>query len=90
MNAFNIEINHNDQALTLTIIPQHDHFRIVYLEEILGILKKQGSDWILMKADEIDAETLVTKNKLTGSGHHISLGVAEINQISGAIENHLQ
>ncbi|WP_293788357.1 hypothetical protein [uncultured Pedobacter sp.] len=43
-----------------------------------------------MKAEEIDPEELTPDYKLTGNGHHLFLGVAEINQISGAIENHLQ
>ncbi len=90
MTAFNIVINHNDQALTLTIIPKDDYFHIVYLEEILGVIRKQESDWILLKAEEIDSEGLAVDDKLAGNGHHLSLGVAEINQISGAIENHLQ
>lgn len=90
MTAFNIEINHNDQALTLTIIPKDDYFKIVYLGETLGALKKQESDWILLKAEEIDPEELATDHKLTENSHHLSLGVAEINQISGALENHLQ
>lgn len=52
MTAFNIEIDHNDQALTLTIIPKADYFKIVYLGSVLGAIKKQESDWILLKAEE--------------------------------------
>ena len=85
MTAFNIEIEHNDQAITLTITPKADYFKIVYLGDLLGAIKKQESDWILLKAEEIEPEELVPEK-----GHHLSLGVAEINQISGAIENHLK
>ncbi|WP_412468087.1 hypothetical protein [Pedobacter sp. KLB.chiD] len=90
MTAFNIEINHSDLAITLTVIPKDDYFKIVYSGEILGILKKQESDWILLKAEEIDPEILAADYKLAENNHHPTLGVAEINQISGAIENHLK
>ncbi|MDQ0638677.1 hypothetical protein QF042_002242 [Pedobacter sp. W3I1] len=91
MTAFNIEIDHNDQAITLTIVPKDDYFKIVYLGGILGAIRKQESDWILLKAEEIELEELAPFDyKLTENSHHLSLGVAEINQISGAIENHLQ
>jgi len=89
MTAFNIEIEHNDQAITLTITPKADYFKIVYLGDLLGAIKKQESDWILLRAEEIEPGELVP-SKLTEKGHHLSLGVAEINQISGAIENHLK
>ncbi|MBE5318590.1 hypothetical protein IM793_05445 [Pedobacter sp. MR2016-19] len=89
MTAFNIEIEHNDQAITLTITPKADYFKIVYLGDLLGAIKKQESDWILLKAEEIEPGELVP-SKLTEKGHHLSLAVAEINQISGAIENHLK
>jgi hypothetical protein len=89
MKAFNIEIDHNDQAITLTIIPKADYFKIFYLGGMLGAIKKQESDWILLKAEEIDPEERVPDYTLTGNSH-LSLGVAEINQISGEIENHLQ
>jgi hypothetical protein len=65
MTAFNIEINHNDQAIKLTIIPKDDYFKIVYLGEALGIVKKQEADWILLKAEEIDPEELVADYKST-------------------------
>ncbi|WP_431292016.1 hypothetical protein [Pedobacter sp. P26] len=86
MTAFNIEIDHNDQVITLTIIPKADYFKIVYSGGILGAIKKQESDWILLKAEEIDPGERA--HALTGNSH-LSLGVAEINQISGAIENYL-
>lgn len=89
MTAFNIEIEHNDQAIILTITPKADYFKIVYLGDLLGAIKKQESDWILLKAEEIEPEELMPF-KLTEKGHNLSLGVAEINQISGAIENHLK
>jgi hypothetical protein len=91
MTPFNIEINHNDQAITLTIIPKDDYFKIVYLGGILGAIRKKQSDWFLLKAEEIEPDELAPFDyTLTENGHHLSLGVAEINQISGAIENHLQ
>ncbi|SDF97251.1 hypothetical protein SAMN05421827_102282 [Pedobacter terrae] len=43
-----------------------------------------------MKAEEVDPEELAADYTMTGNGHHLSLGAVEINQISGAIENHLQ
>lgn len=90
MTAFNIEIEHDDQTISLTIIPKDDYFKIVYFGGILGAIRKQGSDWTLLKAEEIEPGELAPFDyKLTEDGHHISLGVAEINQISGAIENHL-
>jgi len=89
MTAFNIEIDHNDQAIILTVIPKADYFKIVYLGGILGAIKKQESDWILLKAEEIDPEGRALDYTLTRN-NHLSLGVAEINQISGAIENQLQ
>jgi len=89
MTAFNIEIDHLDQVIKLTIIPKDDYFKIVYLGETLGAIRKQESDWILLKAEEIDPDELDVDYKLA-DGHHVFLGVAELNQVSGAIENHLK
>jgi hypothetical protein len=91
MTAFNIEIEHNDQRITLAIIPKDDYFKIIYFGGILGAIRKQGSDWILLEAAEIEHEELLPFDyKLNEGSDHISLGVAEVNQISGAIENHLK
>ena len=91
MKVFNIYIEHNDQQITLTIIPKDDYFKIMYSGGILGAIRKQGSDWILLEADEIEpGEPAPFDYKQTADGHHITLGVAEVNLISGAIENHLK
>lgn len=68
MTALDTEINQNDQAITLTIIPKDDYFQIIYLEETLGAIRKQESDWILMKAEEIDPEELAADYTMTGNG----------------------
>jgi hypothetical protein len=91
MTAFNIDIEHDDQQITLTIIPKDDYFKIVYSEGILGAIRKQESDWILLEAEEIEPGELEPLDyKRTENRHQITLGVAEVNQISGAIENHLK
>ncbi|TCD26550.1 hypothetical protein EZ456_13250 [Pedobacter psychrodurus] len=91
MTAFNIDISHGGDAITLTIIPKDDYFKIAYAEGILGAIKKEGADWILMEPDEIaPGELAPFENKLTPEGKRIVLGAAEVNQIAGEIENHLK
>lgn len=91
MTAFNIDITHGEDAITLNIIPKDDYFKIAYAEGILGAIKKIGSDWIIMEPDEIEAgEMAHFAHKLTSVGNSIHLGAAEINQIAGQIENHLK
>jgi hypothetical protein len=91
MTAFNIDIELDDQQITLTIIPKDDYFKIVYSGGILGAIRKQESDWILLEAEEIEPGELKPLDyKQTEDRHQITLGVAEVNQISGAIENHLK
>lgn len=89
MTAFNIDIIHGEKSITLTIIPKEDYFKIAYAEGILGAIKKKGADWFLMEQKDIEPGELAPfENKLTPEGEHIVLGVAEINQIAGEIENH--
>jgi hypothetical protein len=91
MTAFNIEIIHGGEAITLTIIPKGDYFKIAYAEGILGAIKKEGADWFLMEPEDIEPGGLAPfENKLTPEGKRIMLGAAEINQIAGEIENHLK
>ncbi|RDC56149.1 hypothetical protein DU508_11050 [Pedobacter chinensis] len=91
MTSFNVHIDHNGDNLTLTIIPKEDYFKIVYFGGILGALRKQGTDWILMEESEIDPGELAPFDyKLTPDGVHISLDSHEINQISEQIEHYLE
>jgi hypothetical protein len=84
MKAFNINITHGDILINLGIVPINDHFEIVFGGNLLGVIRKQGTDWILMKTDEIAAE--LAGSDPTG----IVLGAAEVNLIAGEIENHLR
>lgn len=91
METFNINIEHEGEPVTLTVIPENDYFKIVYFEGILGAIKKAGSDWELLKEGEFEAGYFAPFDyKLTN--HHekkITLGIDEINQIAGQIENHV-
>lgn len=86
MNTFNIDMPHNGEIVTLSIIPKDDYFKITYAGRMLGATKKEGSDWILMQQDELN----LTGNKLNPQSNDMILGAAEINQIAGEIENHLK
>jgi len=91
MTAFNIDIPHGKEAITLTIIPKADYFKIAYAEGIIGAIKNEGADWFLMEPGEIEPGELAPfESKLTPEGERIVLGAAEINQIAGQIENHLK
>jgi hypothetical protein len=91
MTAFNIQIAHHESIITLTIIPKDNYFKIIYAEGILGAIKKEGSDWTLIQPEDIDPGELAEfEHKLAPEGKRINLGVAEINQIAGEIENHLK
>ena len=91
MKAFNINIDHRGKELTLTIIPFEDYYKIVYFGGILGAVKQVGSGWILLTQEQIDPGQFAPYDyKLTPEGEDISLGIDEINQIAGAIENHLK
>lgn len=91
MTAFNIDIIHGEKSITLTIIPKEDFFKIAYAEGVLGAIKQEGTDWLLMDPEDIEPGELAPfENKLTPEGERIVLGAAEINQIAGEIENHLK
>lgn len=91
VETFNINISHEGEPVTLTVIPENEYFKIVYFEGILGAIKNDGSDWKLLQEGEFEPGYFAPFDyKLTN--HHekkITLGMAEINQIGGEIENHL-
>jgi hypothetical protein len=90
MVPFNIQIDHGDEKITLTIIPKEDYYIIVYFGSILGAIRKMGLDWILLQQDEIDPGMLeYFDHKQNFEGTRLSLGIHEINLIAGEIENHL-
>ena len=90
MVPFNIQIDHGDDKITLTIIPEEDYYIIVYFGGILGAIRKMGLDWILLQQEEIDPGMLAYfDHKLNSEVAKVSLGIHEINLIAGEIENHL-
>lgn len=84
MKAFHIDINHGDIMINLVIVPKNEHFEIVHGGGLLGAIKKEGTDWILMKTSDIAVDQ--PGSNLTD----IVLGAAEVNLIAGEIENHLK
>lgn len=90
MAPFNIQIDHGDDKITLTIIPKKDYYIIVYCGGILGAIRKMGLDWILLQLEDIDPGMLEYFDyKLNSEATQVSLGIHEINLIAGEIENHL-
>ena len=90
MVPFNIQIDHGDDKITLTIIPKEDYYTIVYFGGILGAIRKMGPDWILLQQEEIDPGALEHfDHKQNFEVTRLSLGIHEINLIAGEIENHL-
>ena len=88
MVPFNIEIDHGEDKIILTIVPKEDYYIIVYFGNILGAIRKTGADWILLQREDIDPGTLkYFDHKLNSQDMHLSLGIHEINLIAGEIEN---
>ena len=90
MTSFNIQIDHGDKKITLTIIQEEDYYMILYSGSILGAIRKTGSDWILLQREQIiPGELPYFDHELIPTDPQLSLGIHEINLIAGEIENHL-
>ncbi|TKC09964.1 hypothetical protein FA048_07065 [Pedobacter polaris] len=90
MEPFNIKINHNQQEITLTILPEKDYFKIVYFGAIVGAIKQLDHDWELVAEDEIEPGILPLydyKQSYSDDQPKVVLNLPEINQIAGEIEN---
>jgi len=91
MSPFNVHIIHQQHNLTLTILYEKDYYKIIYFGGIVGAIRNHGHDWELVPEDEILASDLPPfeyQENRQGIAN-LQLNTPEINQIAGAIENHL-
>lgn len=89
MKPFNIQIQHNNEEVTLTILPEHDYYKIVYFGGIIGAIKELNGQWELLAEEEIDAGSLPFYDYKHGVDDQpkLELHLPLVNQISGQIEN---
>jgi len=90
MEAFEIDINHGETIVRLTILQENDCFKIISGGRLLGAIKQEGIDWFLVEPDESSAEQRSSDAGKSLEIDQIILGAAEVNQIAGEIENHLR
>jgi hypothetical protein len=89
VKPFNIHILNNEESLTLTILPENNYFKIIYLGGIVDALKKLESDWELMPQEEIEAGSLpfYDYKKSIDNTPKLELNLTKINQITCEIED---
>lgn len=90
MEPFNIRIHHQNQDITLTILPENDYYKIIYFGAIVGAIRQLKYDWELVPEEEIEPGNLPPYDHKQGydtDSPKLELHLYEINQIAGEIEN---
>ncbi|MGF1922714.1 MAG: hypothetical protein ACQUHE_00940 [Bacteroidia bacterium] len=89
MDPFNIQIEDEQELLTLTILPENDYFKIVYFGGVIGAVRKLDSEWLLLTEEEIEVAGLPLYDYKKGLGMEakLELDLPKINQITAQIEN---
>lgn len=90
MEPFNIHIVHNNQQLTLTILPTADYYKIIYYGGIVAGIRKSGDEWLVMEEEEIEPGDLPMYDEKKGLSEEpaLELNLIQINQIAVQIEKH--
>ena len=89
MEPFNIRIQNNEEAVTLTVLPEKNYFKIVYYGGIIGAIKEFDGGWELLAEEEIEVGDLPFYDYKHGVDDQpkLELNLPKINQIAAEIEN---
>jgi hypothetical protein len=89
MEPFNIHIQHNDEEVTLTVLPEKDYFKLIYFGGIIGAIRESEGEWELLEEEEIEAGGLPLFEYKNGINDEqkFELNLPKINQIAAQIEN---
>lgn len=91
MEPFNIQIDSEGSEKTLTIVNANDLFEIIYQGKVIGALRPPGADWQLLPMEELLVELPLYEMDLRAPiKDNFELHSPVVNQIAGAIENHLK
>lgn len=56
--AFNIRVGYGKKEVTLTILKEKDYYKVIYFGGIMGAVRHDRNEWVLMKTTEIPAGDL--------------------------------
>ena len=89
--VFNIKIGSGQNQVTLTILPKHDHFKVIYFGGVMGAVRCVDAEWILIDPEETEIGDLPEYTPdLIGDRLAVILNESTVEAIGKEIELYFQ